>query len=82
MVGSQEHSLEGWHIEQIWHPDGVNMSVIIFQPELESSNSLDGDVRSYSIDLVVSPNELEVAVKLVCAICHAVQGMPVNSHQV
>ena len=40
MVGSQEHSLKGWHVQRIWHPDGVHLSVIIFQPELESSDPL------------------------------------------
>ena len=49
MVGSKEHYLERWHIEQILHPDGVYLSVIIFQPKLESSYPLDGDARSYSI---------------------------------
>ena len=43
MVGSQEHSLEGWHIKKIWHLDGVHLSFIIFQPELEISDSLNGD---------------------------------------
>ena len=82
MVGSQEHSLEGWNIQQIWHPDGVHLSVIIFQPELECSNPLDGNAQSYSINLVVSLDELKVAVKLVCAICHEVQCMSINSHQI
>ena len=59
---------EIWHIEQILHLYGVYLSVIIFQPELECSNSLDGDAQSYSIDLAVSVNDLEVAVILVCAI--------------
>ena len=82
MVGSQEHSLEGWNIQKIWHPDGVHLSVIILQPELECSDSLDGNARSYPINLVVSLNELEVAVKLVCAICRAVRSVPINSHQI
>ena len=82
MVGSQEHSLEGWNIQRIWNPDGVHLSVIIFQPELECSNSLDGNARSYPINLVVSLNKFEVAFKLVCAICHAVQSVSINSHQI
>ena len=49
-------------------PDGVHLSVIIFQPELECSDSLNGNSRSYSIDLVVSVDELEVAAKLDCEI--------------
>ena len=82
MVGSQEHYLEEWNIQQIWHLDGVHLSVIIFRPELECSDSLDGNARSYPINLVVSLRELEVAVNLVCAICHAVQSVSINSHQI
>ena len=62
MVWSQDHSLEGWHIKQIWYTDGVHLSVIIFQPELESSDPFDGIARSYPINLVVSLNNLEVTV--------------------
>ena len=43
MVDSQEHSLERWNIQQIWHPDGVHLSVIVFQPELECSNPYEGN---------------------------------------
>ena len=82
MMGSQEHYLVGWYIEQIWHPDGVHLSIIMFQPELECSDSLDSDARSYSINLVVSLNKLEVTVELVCEICHAVQSMSINSHKI
>ncbi len=72
MVGRQEHSLEGWNIQQVWHPYGVHLSVIVFQPELECSNSLDGDALSEPINLLISLNKIEVAVKLVCVVCHAV----------
>ena len=47
MVGSKEYSLERWHIEQILYPDGVYLSVIIFQPEIECSNSVDGNAQSF-----------------------------------
>ena len=69
MVGSQEHSLEGWDIQQVCHPYGVHLYVVVFQPELERSDSLDGNAQSYSVNLVVSLNKLEVAVKLVCKVC-------------
>jgi hypothetical protein len=82
MVGSQEHSLEGWNIQQVWHPDGVHLSVVVFQPELECSNSFDDNARSCPVNLVVSLNKLEVAVEVVCAVCHAVQSVTLNTHQI
>ena len=71
MVWSQEHSLEGWNVKQVWNPYGVHLSIVVFQPELECTYSLDGNTRSYSVNLVVSLNKLEVAIELVCTICHA-----------
>ena len=82
MVWSQEHSLEGWNVKQVWHPYGVYLSIVVFQPELECTYSLDGNTRYYSVNLVVSLNKLEVAVKLVCSVCHAVQVMTINSHRI
>ena len=82
MMWSQEHSLEGWDIKRVWHPYGVHLSVVVFQLELKCSESLDGDARSYTLNLVVSLNQLEVAVKLVCTVCHAVQRVTINTHQV
>ena len=64
--------LDGWNIKQVWHPDGVHLSIVVFQPELLSSDSFDGNSQSYPINLVAPLNELDVAIKLVCAICHAV----------
>ena len=83
MVGSQEHSLEGWDIQQDWHSYGVHLSVVVFQPELERSESLDGNDRSYPVNLVVPLDKLEVAVELVCTIFHAVvQRMTINTHKI
>ena len=65
MVGSQKHSLEGWNIKRVWHPYGVHLSVVVFQPELECSYFLDGDARSYSVNLVVSLDKLDISVELV-----------------
>ncbi len=80
--GEPEVLIEGWNIQQIWHPDGVHLYVIIFQPELECSNFLDANAQSYPINLVVLFNRLEVVVKLVCAVCHAVQSVTINTHQI
>ena len=82
MVGSQEHSLEGWSIKRVWNPYGVHLSVVVFQPELERSDSLDGDAQSYPVNLVVSLKKLEVAVKLVCTVCHAVRRITINTHKI
>ena len=82
MVGSQEHSLKGWDIQQVWHQYSVHLSIFVFQLELECSDSLDGNAQSYPVNLVVSLNKLNVAVKLVCAVCHAVQRVAINTHQI
>ncbi len=82
MVWSQKHSLEGWNVKRVPHPYGVYLSIVVFLPELECTYSLDGNTRSYSVNLVVSLNKLEVGVKLVCAICHAVQCMTIHTHEI